>query len=166
MTIAETETRQKILGYAAALGAAACYGTLAVLGKKVVSDIAPPLVATSFSMVIGTIILVAIFQQQIRQDLIVRPALKGWVFVSLAGGSATWGVTFWYLALNQAPAVLVAPIASIHPVFSVLITLIFLRKTEHVSMKTVLGAVLVTFGVVIITLSSKWPGYNLFGIDI
>jgi uncharacterized membrane protein len=166
VTIAETETRQKILGYAAALGAAACYGTLAVLGKKVVSDIAPPLVATSFSMVIGTIILVAIFQQQIRQDLIVRPALKGWVFVTLAGVSATWGVTFWYMALNHAPAVLVAPIASIHPVFSVLITLIFLRKTERVSMKTVLGAVLVTCGVVIITLSSQWPGYNLFGVDI
>ena len=155
MTLTETANRQKVLGYTSALAAAVCYGTLAVIGRKVVSDIAPPLVATSFSMIIGTIILVAIFQQQIRTDLVVRPALKGWLFVALAGGAATWGVTFWFLALSQAPAILVAPIASIHPVFSVLMTLVFLRKTESVSKRTVLGALLVASGVVLITLGGR-----------
>ena len=155
MTEANTATRQKVLGYASAIGAAACYGTLAVIGKKVVTDIAPPLVATSFSMIIGTIILAAIFQQQIRKDILVRPALKGLLFVALAGGSATWGVTFWFLALNEAPAILVAPIASIAPVFSVILTLIFLRKTERVSQKTIIGALLVTVGVVLVTVGGK-----------
>lgn len=155
MTLTNTATRQKVLGYGSALAAAACYGTLAVIGKKVVSDITPPLVATSFSMIIGTFILAAIFQQNIRKDLVVRPALKGWIFVSLAGGAATWGVTFWFLALSQAPAIMVAPIASIHPVLSVLITLVFLRKTERVSKKTLAGALLVTFGVLLITLGGN-----------
>lgn len=166
MTTVDSAKRQKMLGYASALAAAACYGTLAVLGKKVVSDIAPPLVATSFSMIMGTVILIIIFQQQIRTDLAVKPALKGWIFVTLAGGSATWGVTFWYLALSQAPAVLVAPIAAVHPVFSVLITLVFLRNTETVSARTVFGAVMVTAGVIMITLSGKWPGIEIWGITI
>ena len=155
MTSTDIAKRQKLLGYASALGAAVCYGTLAVLGKKVVSDIAPPLVATSFSMIIGTIILTAIFWKQISADLAVRIPLRGWLFVGLAGGSATWGVTFWYLALNQAPALLVAPLTSIYPVFSVFLTLIFLRKTEKVSKRTVAGAILVAFGVVVITVGNR-----------
>ena len=155
MTLTGVATRQKVLGYSSALGAAVCYGALAVIGRKVVIDVAPPLVATSFSMIIGTVILSAIFMQQIRTDLVRRPARKGWLFVALAGGSATWGVTFWYLALSQAPAILVAPLTSIYPVFSVLLALVFLRNTETISKRTVLGALLVTAGVVLITLGSK-----------
>lgn len=155
MTLTDTATRQKVLGYASGLAAAVCYGTLAVIGRKVVIEVAPPLVATSFSMIIGTVVLVAIFQQQLRVDLAVRPHRKGLLFMALAGGSATWGVTSWFLALNYAPVILVAPITSIYPVFSVILTLVFLRNTEKVSMRTVAGAALVAFGVVLISLGSR-----------
>lgn len=152
MTIGGIAKREAIIGYGAAIGAAACYGTLAVLGRKIVSDVAPPLVANSFSMILGTLVLVIIFQGQIRADYRVRPSWKGWLFVALAGGASTWGVTFWFLALGEAPAILVAPLAATHPLFSVLLTLAFLRGMDRVTARTLIGALLVVGGVALITL--------------
>ena len=143
--------RDTLIGYAAAIGAAACYGTLAVLGRKIATDIAPPLVANSFSMILGTLVLTIIFQSHIRTDFKVRPQKKGWIFVALAGCASTWGVTFWFLALGEAPAILVAPLAAVHPLFTVLLALVFLRGVERVTMRTVLGTLLVIGGVILIT---------------
>ena len=151
MTLAGNIRREAVIGYGAAIGAAACYGTLAVLGRKIATDIAPPLVANSFSMILGTLVLIAIFQGQIRTDFRVRPEKKGWLFVALAGCASTWGVTCWFLALGEAPAILVAPLAAVHPLFSVLLALIFLRGMERVTVKTILGTLLVIGGVILIT---------------
>lgn len=152
MTLLANVRREALIGYSAAIGAAACYGTLAVLGRKIATDIAPPLVANSFSMILGTIVLTAIFQSQIRTDFRVRPEKRGWLFVALAGCASTWGVTCWFLALGEAPAILVAPLAAVHPLISVLLTLVFLRGVERVTLRTVLGTLLVIGGVISITL--------------
>ena len=100
----------------------------------------------------GTIVLAAVFQAHIRADYRVHPSWKGWLFVALAGGASTWGVTFWFLALGEAPAILVAPLAATHPLFSVLLTLVFLRGLERVTVRTVVGTLLVIAGVALITL--------------
>lgn len=151
MTLLANVHRDTLLGYSAAIGAAACYGTLAVLGRKIATDIAPPLVANSFSMILGTLVLMAIFQSHIRRDFKVRPAKRGWLFVALAGCASTWGVTFWFLALGEASAILVAPLAAVHPLFSVLLALVFLRGVERVTAQTILGTLLVIGGVILIT---------------
>ena len=151
MTPSSGLQRDTLIGYAAAIGAAACYGTLAVLGRKIATDIAPPLVANSFSMILGTLVLTLIFQSHFRTDFKVRPEKRGWVFVALAGCASTWGVTFWFLALGEAPAILVAPLAAVHPLFTVLLALVFLRGVERVTMRTVLGTLLVIGGVILIT---------------
>ena len=151
MTLLANTRREAVIGYGAAIGAAACYGTLAVLGRKIATDIAPPLVANSFSMILGTLVLMVVFQSQIRADFRVRPSKKGWLFVALAGCASTWGVTFWFLALGEAPAILVAPLAAVHPLFSVLLALVFLRGMERVTARTILGTLLVIGGVILIT---------------
>lgn len=151
MTLLPSAQRDAILGYAAAIGAAACYGTLAVLGRKIATDIAPPLVANSFSMILGTLVLTIIFQSHIRSDFKVRPQKRGWLFVALAGCASTWGVTFWFLALGEAPAILVAPLAAVHPLFTVLLALVFLRGVERVTARTMLGTLMVIGGVILIT---------------
>ena len=115
-------------------------------------DIAPPLVANTFSMILGTLVLFAIFQGQIRADYKVRPSRKGWLFVALAGCASTWGVTFWFLALGKAPAILVAPLAGTSPLFALVMTLIFLRGVERVTMRTFIGTLMVIIGVALITL--------------
>lgn len=151
MTQEQIDKRDALIGYGAAIGAAACYGALAVLGRKIALDIAPPLVANTFSMILGTLVLFAIFQGQIRADYRVRPSRKGWLFVALAGCASTWGVTFWFLALGKAPAILVAPLAGTSPLFALLMTLIFLRGVERVTIRTFIGTLMVVGGVVLIT---------------
>ncbi|MCY3543661.1 MAG: EamA family transporter [Chloroflexi bacterium] len=152
MTQEQIDRRDTLIGYAAAIGAAACYGALAVLGRKIALDIAPPLVANTFSMILGTLVLFAIFQSQIRADYRVRPSRKGWLFVALAGCASTWGVTFWFLALGKAPAILVAPLAGTSPLFALIMTLIFLRGVERVTIRTFIGTIMVIIGVALITL--------------
>lgn len=155
MTATKIPDREALIGYGAALAAAACYGTLAVLGRKIVSDIAPPMVATAFSMIFGMLIVGFVFQSQIRRDYAARPSTKGWLFIALAGGAATWGVSFWFMALSVAPAVLVAPVAGTHPLFAVLLALVFLRGIERVTWRTIAGTILVIIGVILITFGTR-----------
>ncbi len=147
-----TQRRQLILGYGASLLAAIAYGSVAVVGKKIVIDFAPPLVATSFSMIFGTIILFVLFHRQFASDIAAKPPTRAWLFVAIAGGSATWGVTFWFLALNEAPVVLVAPLAGTYPLIAVVLARIFLQRLERVTRQTFAGAALVVGGAVLITL--------------
>ncbi len=151
MTQARIAKREAIIGYTAAVCSAASYGTLAVVARKVVSDISPPIVANAFSMILATLILAVIFQSHIRSDYKLRPSWKGWLFVALAGGAGAWGISFMFLALSKAPAILVSPLTGTAPLFSVLLTLIFLRGMERVTLRTVLGALLVVGGVILIT---------------
>ena len=144
--------RQLVLGYGASLLAAIAYGSVAVVGRKIVVDFAPPLVATSFSMIFGTIILLALFHRQFASDIAAKPPKRAWLFVAIAGGSATWGVTFWFLALNEAPVVLVAPLAATYPLIAVVVARIFLKRLEKVTWQTFAGAFLVVGGAILITL--------------
>ena len=140
-----------MLGYASALGAAASYGGLTVIGRMVVTDHGvTPVVATAVSMVFGLVILTAMFHRHAAEDAATAPR-RAWLWVTLAGVSGTWGVGFWYFALSKAPVVLVAPLAGTHPLVSILAAHLFLRRLERVTWRTVAGASMVVAGVVLIT---------------
>ena len=141
--------RRLLLGYGASLAAALAYGGTTLVGRKMVTEYASPLVATSFSLLIGTVILGIAFQGQVRSD-IVRAPHKGWILMTLAGVTAMWGVTFQFFALTHGPVVLVAPIAGISPLVTILLTYLFLSHVEKVTMRTVGGAMLVVGGVALI----------------
>ena len=155
MTQISVPKRELLAGYGASLLAAIAYGSVAVIGRKVVSDYAPPLVATSFSLIFGTIIVLALFHRQFASDIAARAPKRAWLFVAVAGGSATWGVTFWYLALNEAPVVLVAPLAGTYPMIAVVLARIFLKRLEKVTLQTFAGAALVVGGAILITLGVR-----------
>ena len=151
MTQISADRRQLLFGYGASLLAAIAYGSVAVVGRKIVSDFAPPLVATSFSMIFGTIILFAIFHRQFASDIATKPPKRAWLFVAIAGGSATLGVTSWFFALSEAPVVLVAPLAGTYPLIAVVLARVFLRRLERVTWRMFAGAFLVVGGAISIT---------------
>lgn len=151
MIATETRRNQLMLGYASALGAAASYGGLTVIGRMVVTDHGvTPVVATAVSMVFGLVILTAMFHRHAAEDAATAPR-RAWLWVTLAGVSGTWGVGFWYFALSKAPVVLVAPLAGTHPLVSILAAHLFLQRLERVTWRTVAGASMVVAGVVLIT---------------
>ena len=143
MTATLTARRHTLLGYLAALGAAFCYGSAALLGREIVSNYAPPMVATAFPLTFGTIIVAALFHQHVSVDMAQAPR-RAWLMVALAGVASSWGVSFWFLSMNEAPVVLVAPVVGITPLVSITLTHIFLSRLKRVTWRTVWGALLVS----------------------
>jgi drug/metabolite transporter (DMT)-like permease len=154
MISVQNQNKRVMLGYAASLGAAACYGSVALVGRKIVGDYAPAMVATAFSMSLGTAMVAALFFRDLKTDLTTAPR-RAWVMVALAGIAAAWGVSFWFLALEEAPVVLVAPLVGVSPLGSIVLTHFFLQRLEKVTMRTVFGALMVVGGVALVTLGNQ-----------
>ncbi|MCH7802200.1 MAG: EamA family transporter [Chloroflexi bacterium] len=80
---------------------------------------------------------------------------RAWIMVALAGVAAAWGISFWYLALGEARVVLVAPLVGVSPLVSIVLTHFFLQRLEKVTMRTVLGALMVVAGAALVTLGNQ-----------
>ena len=150
----DTARRRVLLGYVAGVGAAACYGSITLVAKKIVTDYAPPLVGTAFSMLFGAIILGILVHRHAIVDLPLAPR-QAWLMVALAGCASTWGVTFWFLALNESPVVLVAPLVGASPLVSIVLTYLFLQRLEKVTWRTVIGALMVVAGVALVVFGAN-----------
>ena len=150
----ETAQRQLLLGYLAALGAAFCYGSVTLVGRKIVTEFAPPMVGTAFSMLFGTIILGLLVHRHAIVD-VPRATRRGLLMVGLAGLASTFGVSFWFLALNESRVVLVAPLVGTSPLLSIALTHFFLQRLERVTWRTVSGAVLVVFGAALVVIGGS-----------
>ena len=69
-----------------------------------------------------------------------------------AGIAVSVAMTSIYYALDLGKVTVVIPVASTGPFFSLLLSALFLRDVERVTLKIVLGAALIVGGVVLITL--------------
>lgn len=142
-------SRQMVVGYAAAVGAALSYGAGTFVSRKIVVDYTSPTMATAWSLIFGTVIVAALFHRHALSDLSLAPR-RALVYMALAGATGAWGVSFLFLALDEAPVVLVAPLSGAHPMLSILLTYLFLQRFEMVTQRTVLGAALVVGGIALI----------------
>ena len=143
-----------VLGSMAALAAAFSYGAGALVARKVVSDFAPPMVGTAFSMLFGTLIVAALFHRHVAPDA-GRAPTRAWSFVALAALSSAWGVSFWFLALDKAQVILVAPLVGTSPLISVALAHVFLQRLGRVTWRTVAGVLVVVGGVALIAVGSR-----------
>ena len=150
----ETAQRRLLLGYLAALGAAFCYGSVTLVARKIVTDFAPPMVGTAFSMLFGTVILGLLVHRHAIVD-VPRATRRGLLMVGLAGLASTFGVSFWFLALNESRVVLVAPLVGTSPLLAIALTHFFLRRLERVTWRTVVGAALVVFGAALVVIGGS-----------
>ena len=148
MRFVSTGRQQVSLGYAAAIASALSYALGGLVAKKAVVDTSP-LVATAFSLLFGTLVLAALLNRLPLGDL-ARAPRRAWGIMALAGVTGAWGVTFFFLALGEAPLVLVAPVAGVYPLISILLAHLLLQRIERVTWPTVLGAGLVVGGVALI----------------
>lgn len=68
-----------------------------------------------------------------------------------AGLAVSFGMVSIYYALDLGKVVVVIPISSTGPLFTLILTALFLKGVERVTFKIVLGAVLIISGVVLLT---------------
>ena len=140
-----------VFGYGLSLGAACGYGVGTYLALVSVRDYAPPLVASSYALFFGLIIMAGLFHRSAFSDVRLLPA-RGWVVVSLAGLAGAFGVVLLFWALTEAPVVVVSPITGINPLVAILLTHVFLQRFEHVTKRTIVGGILVVAGVALVAI--------------
>lgn len=69
----------------------------------------------------------------------------------LAGCAVTLGVASVYMSLYLSDVVIVAPLASLSPLYSLALSALFLREVEVITLRRTAAAVLIVAGVVLIT---------------
>lgn len=127
------------------------YGTGAIVATYLVTEHASPMTVSAFALLFGAILVGIPFWRHVREDVRVAPA-RSWVMVGLAGLTASTAVSFFYLALNSAPVVVVAPIAGIYPLVAITLSYFFINRIERVTRATIIGGLLVVSGVTLVAI--------------
>ena len=151
--VEDGDGRRTLQGYLASIGSAAGYGFGTYFAYLVIRDGVPPMTATFFSLVFGLLLMAVLFPRPALVDLKLA-SLRGWVVVSMSGLASAFGVTSFYLSLDRVSVVIASPVAGANPLVAILMTHIFLQRLERVSVKTVMGAMLVVAGVALVTIGT------------
>lgn len=140
-------------GYLFAAGAAISYAVAQVASRKIVLEIAPPLVLSFYSFLFSAFFLLLYFLPRLRRDLRLPNRPRGLLFFAANGISGALGVTALYFALQHSPVAVVSSVSSSNPLIAVFFSYLFLSHLEKVTPRILLGTLLVVVGVVLVTLS-------------
>ncbi|MBM3947404.1 MAG: hypothetical protein FJ315_08435, partial [SAR202 cluster bacterium] len=135
-----------------ALAAALSYAGAQIVVRHTVPAKAPSMVAVLFSLAIGEGVLFLMMARQ-TGALFHLSKRKGMVILLLSGCLSAAGVALFYYSLSVAPVVVVSPLVGTHPLFAILFSYLFLRSLERVTLRLLIGALLVTAGVAVIAVS-------------
>ncbi|MEE8413710.1 MAG: EamA family transporter [Dehalococcoidales bacterium] len=142
--------RNSLIGRAFGIGAGLAYGISSVLIRQGVGNLAPPLVGAAIAMLAGSLGLSINGGRGIKTGLTENK--RAVVFLFCSGLAAAGGVIASFFALSMAPVVIISPLQSTTPLFTLLWSWLFLGHLEKISRRLVLGSVLVVSGVILITL--------------
>ena len=148
--------RTALIGYLLALGAAGCYGTTNVVVRALTLDYTSPLVVSTISLLFGMLLVAPVaFKPAIAAIPEARRSPGFIVYAGLSGLAAATGVNCTYFALQQAEVVVVAPIVSANPLFTLILASLFLSVQENVNRWLVLGTLVTVGGVALVVLGSQ-----------
>lgn len=146
--------RRSLLGYLTGLGAAASYGGSNLVAKGLSQEFGSPLVVAAFGTFFGMLLLWPLAGRGALAGL--KTARTGLGFVALSGLASSLGVITLYFALLLSDVVIVAPIASISPLVTLLMAHLFLEKLERVTRWVLVGTILAVSGVVLVIIGSTF----------
>lgn len=141
--------RTMITGVASALAAALAYGSSQVITRQAVGDLAPPLVGSAIALFWGTLGFAALSARNLGE----RGAhpWRGIAFFSIAGLFSAMGVLLMFFALGGGQVVVISPVLSTTPLFTLVFAALLLRGVERITPRIVLGAGLVVAGVAVLS---------------
>lgn len=141
------------LGFLLAMAAALSFGTRDVISRHVVSDIATPLITSSFGFLMGvgmlSIISFPVVSRSLRRPLLASIGMC--IVAGLFQGVANISVL---QSLSRAPVTIVSPVYSATPLVVLVLSHIFLQRLEHINASLVIGTVLSVGGVVMVVVGA------------
>ena len=147
---ADSHLMQAKTGIMAAIGAMIAYGSVSVLIKKLVTDVAEPITAASLVFMMGTLMVFMLALPRLVQERRQVTFRRSWLLLP-GGGSMSLGVLFFYSAASRAPVVAVAPIVSMSPLVAIAFSQVIARRLEIVDRRIWVGAAAVVGGVALIS---------------
>lgn len=136
-------------GYVFAFAAAIAYAASAVVAREGVKELEAPLVGTTIALFFATLGFIPIVLRNLADQ--VGDFRKGALYFAGAGIFSATGVASLFLAIERAEVVVVSPVSSTHPLFTLLLAAVLLRDLERVTLRLVIGGLLVFAGIVLIT---------------
>ncbi len=145
-----SKTGRVAMGLLCAVAGAAAYGTGHAIARHVVTTAAPAPVTATYTLFFGMLFLFVISVPHLKRDL--QAPRWALIMMALAGVCSSFGIFLMYTALARAPVMLASPIVATYPLIAMTFTHIFLQRLERVTLRMVLGAILVTVGITFVVL--------------
>jgi uncharacterized membrane protein len=127
-------------------------GSSQILRKFGLESMPHPVLAAAVTATSSLAVVSAIMWFSSRRQMILELDRRCLPFYLAAGVAVSFGMVTIYYALDLGRVVVVIPLSSTGPLFTLLLTAIFLKGVERVTLKIVLGATLIISGVVLLTL--------------
>ena len=148
--------RRNLIGYSAGLMAGAATGASTVLAKQAVSVYDSPLAITTIGMLAATLIVVpAVGIVAARNPAVREFEWKFMGFVALSGLSTTVSIVTQIFAVQRADVVIVAPILATFPLWTLLLSHLFISRLEQITMRLTIGTFITVAGVIAVALGGQ-----------
>jgi drug/metabolite transporter (DMT)-like permease len=99
------------------------------------------------------LVLFVVSARNLKRDL--RAPRRSILWIAVAGVLASNGAMLSFIALSQAPVVVISPVVAISPLMTLVLTAIFLRRVERLGKRVVLGSLLVVGGVFLVIIGNQ-----------
>ena len=148
--------RRYLFGCLSGLAAGAATGGSTVLAKQAVSVYDSPLVVSTLGMLVAMLVVVPV----VSVIALRRPAVrdfdgKSMVFVWVSGLSTTVSIVAQIFAVQRADVIIVAPILATFPLWTLLLSHIFISRLEQITLRLTAGAFVAVTGVVAVAIGGQ-----------
>ena len=148
--------RRYLFGCLAGLMAGAALGVSVVLSKKAVSLYDAPLTITALGMMAAVILVLPVVGSIAARNPAIRAYdWRSMGFVALSGLSTTAALVFQLFAVQRADVLIVAPIMATFPLWTLLLSHIFIARLEQITLRLTIGTVITVAGVVAVVVGGQ-----------
>lgn len=148
--------RRYVLGCLSGLMAGAATGGSTVLAKQAVSVYDSPLVITALGMLAAMFIVIPVVSVIALQSPAVREFdRRSMTFIWISGLSTTVSIVAQLFAVQRADVVIVAPILATFPLWTLLLSHVFISRLERITLRLTVGTFVVVAGVVAVAIGGQ-----------
>jgi uncharacterized membrane protein len=126
-----------------------CFGLAPFFAKKALLMGIHPLYGVAIGTVTGIAVNVLFIFCTGQARGLVTMKREGIKFALLASGCNTVAILTYYWAMSLGKVALVVPITCIYPFFTMLVTYLFMRKSEVIDRWTALGTLMIIVGIIL-----------------
>ena len=148
--------RRYLIGCLTSLAAGATMGGSTVIAKQTIEVYGSPLAVTVLSMIVAMVLIVPALGIAAALSPAVRSFdRRSMSLVCVSGVSVAMAVVAQFFAVQRLDVVVVAPILATFPLWTLLLSHVFIARLERITLRLVIGALLAVAGVVSVAVGGQ-----------